>query len=96
MYGTIARFRLKDGVDADEVQRTFESMDQPQGALGVFALRSKSDPSEVWVGGVFENEEVYYRSANSPEQSERFAKMRELMAREPEWHDGEVVQFERY
>jgi len=96
MYGTIAKVRLRQDVSADEAERAFESLDRPEGSLGVFTLRCKSDAHELWIGGVFESEEVYYASAGSPQQTERFAKLRELMDGDPEWHDGEVINFTKY
>ena len=95
MYGTIARVRLKEGLAEEDVRRVFDDVlnDRPEGSLGVFGMRSKEDPRVVWIGGAFESEEVYYRTAASPEQSARFAKLTELFEGEPEWHDGTFEQF---
>ena len=98
MYGTIARVRLKDGLADEDVRRVFDDVlnDRPEGSLGVFGMRSKDDPQVVWIGGVFESEEVYYRTAASPEQSSRFAKLGELFEGEPDWHDGTFEQFVKF
>ena len=34
---------------------------------------------------------AYQANAASPEQDARYQKLRALLARDPEWHDGEVV-----
>jgi quinol monooxygenase YgiN len=96
VFGSVAKFRVRSDVSEEEVERVFASLPQPKGAVGVLRLRSASDPRELWVAGAFESEQVYRQTADSPEQSEQFAKLRDLMDGEPEWHDGEVLDFRQY
>ena len=49
-------------------------------------------PRDVhFVTTFFESTSAYKKFAGSPDQSERFHKMRELPAADPEWHGGEVT-----
>ena len=92
MYGSVSRWRVKDGKGpemealADELMR-----DRPSGAISVSIYRSDTDPNEYWVAGMFASREAYAANSATPEQNERFGKLRELMAADPEWHDGEIV-----
>ncbi len=43
------------------------------------------------VAVVFESREAYRANAESSEQHQRYLEMRELLAEDPEWFDGEVV-----
>ena len=92
MYGTVARWRVKEGKQ-DELERLSNELmsDRPAGSRAVYVYRSDSDPREYWVAGVFESKDVYTANSASPEQGERFRRLRELMDADPEWHDGEVV-----
>ena len=92
MYGTVARWRIKEGKEreleqvADEVIR-----DTPAGSRSVFLYRSDSDPREYWVASAWDSKAVYQANSNTPEQDARYRRLRELMESDPEWHDGEIV-----
>ena len=95
MYGTVARMRLKPGME----QRLRELSEQEsaagmRGFVGQYVYRMDSDPNEFWLTVLFENKEAYFANANSPEQNARYEQMVELMEAPPEWHDGEVVYSE--
>ncbi|MBI4497396.1 MAG: antibiotic biosynthesis monooxygenase [Chloroflexi bacterium] len=92
MYGTVARFRLKPGMESRLVEQIqeFERLKVP-GAVGVSIYRMDADPSEYSIAVVFESKEAYFANANSPEQDARYRRMLELLQGEPEWHDGEIV-----
>ena len=92
MFGTVARYRVKPGqVDQfmDEM-KSFEG-DPPQGWLYHTIFRSTKDPNELWVSVVFESEDLYKKSADSPEMDREYRKMLEHLEGEPEWHDGNVI-----
>lgn len=95
MYGTVARLELKPGSrDALQSQMDeFESIRVP-GWVSTTLYESDGNPDELWLAVVFESREAYRANADSAEQHERFLKMRELLASDPEWHDGEVVRDE--
>lgn len=93
MFGTISRWRLKEGVTEQQVVDLVHTMkaDRPASAVALVFLRSASDPREVWVAGAFESRAAYEANSASPEQSARFERLRALMDGAPEWHDGDVL-----
>src|SRR5256885_15775827 len=91
-YGTIARYKVKDG----QYEQFVDSMkgvenSPPEGWIYHTVFRSVGDPNEVWMSVVFESEEAYKKSADSPEMDEEYRAMLEHLEGEPEWHDGHVV-----
>jgi heme-degrading monooxygenase HmoA len=66
------------------------SADRP-GHIATYVFKSDADPNVHFVTTVFESRDAYTKFADSPEQDKRFHQMRELLAADPEWHDGEVV-----
>ena len=92
MYGTIARFRLKPGMEEAVLQQLdeFEAANVP-GALGEFVYRTDDDPNEYYVAVMFANKAAYVANANTPEQHARYRKWRALLEADPEWHDGEII-----
>ncbi len=89
MYGTVAKMKLKPGAE-DKMMQSMEGV-QPEGHVATFVFKSDADPNVHYVTTVFENRSVYKKFADSPEQDKRFREMRELLAADPEWHDGEVI-----
>lgn len=92
MYGTVARFRIKPGVEEqlDQRQREFEALRIP-GYVSSMVYRMDADPRECYLAVVFDSKEAYQANAASPEQDVRYRQLLELMDSEPEWHDGEIV-----
>jgi quinol monooxygenase YgiN len=93
MFGTIARYQVKPG-HSDELMKEMSNVedDPPEGWLYHTVFRSTKDPNEIWLSVVFENEDVYRKSANSPEMDRQYRMMLEHLEGEPEWHDGHVIQ----
>ena len=92
MYGSVSRWRVKDGKQGELERLADELMkERPPGSRAVYLYRSDADPREYWVAGIFESREAYTGNSATPEQSARFARLRELMDSDPEWHDGEIV-----
>jgi heme-degrading monooxygenase HmoA len=91
MYGTIARLRIKPGMEAklEELSRT-QVPDIP-GFAFQYVYRMDSDPQEMFLVVGFTDREAYRRNAESPEQGERYAEYSALLEQDPEWHDGEIV-----
>jgi hypothetical protein len=92
MYGTIAKFRIKPGMEA----RMFELMERDYaekvpGSIDDWVYRSDEDPRTFYMAVLFQDKESYVRNANSPERNERYRHWRDLLESDPEWHDGEVV-----
>ncbi|MEX2446250.1 MAG: antibiotic biosynthesis monooxygenase [Dehalococcoidia bacterium] len=92
MYGTVARMRMKPGA-GDQMRALMEEYERTpiDGMVSTTVYRSDDDPDEVYLAVVFDSREAYRANAESPEQDERFRRMRELLEDDPEWHDGEVV-----
>jgi hypothetical protein len=95
MYGTIARFRLKSGTEAqvDELIRTMRSYGSEAipGMIDEWIYRSDEDPRTWYMAVLFESRESYVKNAVSPEQDQRYRHFRDLLEADPEWHDGEIL-----
>ena len=92
MYGTIARLRLKPGMEAriQAEMDQFESQDVP-GFVSTTIYRSDSDPNELFMVVMFDSREAYRANAESPGQNDRYLKLLEILDGVPEWHDGEII-----
>ena len=94
MYGTVARFSLRPGAEA-AMQALVEEYDRAEtgiaGFRGEIVYRSDRDPNEYYMAVLFESREAYLANAGSPEQHQRYLRLRELLTADPEWHDGDVV-----
>jgi quinol monooxygenase YgiN len=91
MYGTIARLRLKPGMDEQLRELLGELRPQVPGLLFDHLFRLDADPNEYYLVVAFESRDAYRANAASPEQHARYERYRALLAADPEWHDGEIV-----
>ena len=92
MYGTVAKMKVKPG--AGDLLAEFDKQmkdDRPPGMVGVWVYKMDADPDEIFMAVAFQSKEAYWANASSPEQDKRFRRMRELLAADPEWHDGEII-----
>jgi heme-degrading monooxygenase HmoA len=89
VYGTVSKMKLKPGAE-DNIMKAMEGI-TPPGHIATYVFKSDADPNVHFVTTVFESRSAYKKFADSPEQDKRYQQMRELLAAEPEWHDGEVV-----
>jgi heme-degrading monooxygenase HmoA len=96
MYGTIARYRLKPGAEAqfEEQMRIFQAARVP-GFVATYVYRMDADAHDYYLAVLFSSRETYMANARSPEQDARYRQMLPLLEAEPEWHDGEVVYEEK-
>ncbi len=98
MYGTIARYRVKPGMEGhlnqilEEQGRAFENGQVP-GFVATYAYRTDTDPNNYYLAVVFESKEAYWANARSSEQDARYRQWLPLLESEPEWHDGEIVYY---
>jgi quinol monooxygenase YgiN len=92
MYGTIARFRLKPGTKEQFIE-TVDSMGSAviPGWMVDYYFQMDSDSDEFYLVAVFRDKETYLANADSPEQHERYLKLRSFLVADPEWHDGAIV-----
>ena len=92
MYGTVARWRVADGKQQEFEQLVDEVMGEtPAGSRSVFVYRADADPREYWVASCWDSREAYSANSNTPEQDERYRRLRAMLEADPEWHDGEIV-----
>lgn len=92
MYGTIARMRLKPGMEAKlrEDMRRYDTLSVP-GYVSTTIYRMDKDPNEIYMAVVFKDKASYVANAEDPKQDERYRTMLQFLAGEPEWHDGEII-----
>jgi len=92
MYGTVARFHLKPGMESklQEFERAMQEVQMP-GFVAEFTFRMDEDPSIYYDAIIFESRETYHAFAALPDQDARYQKLVKLLVGEPEWHDGEIV-----
>ena len=90
MYGTIARLKI-DPTKIEELIAVGDSMGTAPGQLARYAYQTDADPGEIYLVAVFESKEAYWANAQSPEQHERYMRLRALLLEDPEWHDGAIV-----
>jgi heme-degrading monooxygenase HmoA len=92
MYGSISRWRVKEGKTEELEQLAAEVLsERAPGSRAVYLYRADADPREYWVAGVWESRDAYTSNSATPEQNERFGRLRALLESDPEWHDGEIV-----
>jgi antibiotic biosynthesis monooxygenase (ABM) superfamily enzyme len=92
MYGTVARLRVKPGMEGQflALTREFEQLHMP-GFVHTYVYRMDANPNELYMAVVFDSKEAYTANAQSPEQDARYRRMLEPLESPPEWHDGEIV-----
>ena len=94
MYGTVAKMKLKPGAEEKIMQVMEGTQDGREGHIATYVFKSDADPNVHFVATVFESKSAYKKFADSPAQDKRFHQMRDLLAADPEWHDGEVIHHE--
>ncbi len=91
MYGTVARLRVKPGMEERLQDIGRQQGPAVPGMVFQHVYQMDADPREFYLVVAFESREAYRANATSPEQNERYQQYRELLESEPEWHDGEIV-----
>lgn len=92
MYGTVARLRVKPGMSDRLAAFSASNEDiQTPGFIGSYVYRMDKDPNEFYLVVMFEDRATYRRNAEDPAQDRRYRELRELLAEDPEWHDGEIA-----
>lgn len=90
MYGTIAKVSLYPN-QLETFKSIGRRMGVAPGQLGRYVYQMEADPSELFLVALFESRQAYWDNAQSPEQHQRYQELRALLARDPEWHDGAIV-----
>ena len=96
MYGTVARFRLKPGMEERlatyqrEIERELEGEDL-RGFMFEHVYRLDAGANEYILVVAFESKEAYTANADRPGQHQSYLRFRELLETDPAWQDGEVI-----
>jgi heme-degrading monooxygenase HmoA len=93
MYGTVAKIRVKPGMEEKlkEFSQQQESARSIPGWKQTLVYRTDNDPQEYLLVVAFESKESYTANAESPDQDAEYRKFRDLLERDPEWQDGEII-----
>jgi quinol monooxygenase YgiN len=91
MYGTVARIRIKPGMEQALADHLSAHGREIAGFREGRLYRLDSDPSALLLTIVFDSKEAYVANAASPGQNARYLQLRETMAEDPEWLDGEII-----
>jgi hypothetical protein len=91
MYGTIAKLRLKPGMESELERLSREHTANIEEIRFEHVFRMDSDPQDAYLVVGFDSKAAYRANAESPEQHARYEAYRALLERDPEWHDGEIV-----
>jgi quinol monooxygenase YgiN len=91
MYGTIAKMRIRPGMETELERLSRDYPTQIPGFVFQHVYRLDSDPQDAYLVVGFESREAYRQNAESPEQHARYEAYRALLERDPEWHDGEIA-----
>jgi hypothetical protein len=92
VYGTVAFLQFKPGFDRriHDVLSDLQADNIPGVVFEHVYQTDAAARAYVMVVG-FTSREAYRANAASPEQHARYLAFRELLAADPEWHDGEIV-----
>jgi antibiotic biosynthesis monooxygenase (ABM) superfamily enzyme len=84
--------RIKSGMESklQDLTKSYEAIKVP-GHISTTVYRLDAGGDEYIMAVVFTDKAAYEKNADSPEQDKRFQQMRELLAADPQWMDGEVI-----
>lgn len=95
MFGTVAILKPKAGQEQAFVEMLNTWWDTRRtaikGAIASTIHRNDSNPSELIMSVVFDNEANYRANANDPAQDKWYQELRALLDEDPRWMDGEVL-----
>ncbi len=90
MYGTIAKVSINPE-KIGELEALAKRLDLAPGQVARYVYQMDANPNELYLVAVFESREAYHTNAANPNQHQRFLELRALLAADPEWHDGEII-----
>jgi len=95
MYGTVARLKMKPGMEAEMEAFgrgwTDERKGQVKGAIGGYIYRLDNDPLTAIMAVVFEDKASYHANAQDPAQDVAYRRLRAMLVEDPIWEDGEII-----
>ena len=96
MYGTVARMRIVPGheqqLQAFSKDWTQQRAAKVPGYVASYVLTPDAGANELLLVAVFKDRESYRKNAEDPEQDTWYRRLREHLAGDPEWTDGEIEQ----
>ncbi len=91
MFGSVFKMKPKPGAN-DDLMRLLdeETRERPmvKGMRATFVF--DGGDNELWGVAVFDDEKTYRDNAASLDQDRWYRRMRDLLAANPEWHDGSI------
>jgi quinol monooxygenase YgiN len=94
MFGTVARLTVKPGKTA-ELQALGDEWTQARGMstgqVAEYIFKLEGRENELMLVAIFKDRDAYYTNAKDPETDRWYRQMRELLAADPEWNDGEII-----
>ncbi len=92
MYGTVARMKCKPGAQ-QAVLDLFKEGDAQKttGFVASYCYRLDKDADELIITVVFQDKKTYFANADDPETDKWYKRLRENLAADPEWNDGEIA-----
>lgn len=95
MFGTVARLKAKPGATQDLIDHG-EKWGRERGAatgqVAQYLFKLDQYPDEFMLVAAFKDREAYQKNAQDPETDRRYQEMRKMLASDPEWYDGEVIE----
>jgi hypothetical protein len=95
MFGTIYRMRPKAGQEqaVAEHLRLWDRERRPQinGAVAGYLFKSRESDGELIGVAVFDSESSYRKNAADPGQDRWYRGLREMLEKDPEWNDGDIL-----
>lgn len=95
MYGTVGIYKVKpERVDdfkalMDEWDRELRPNIWRGGAALIYQL--EADPTTFIASAAAPSKKDYFEIADNPDQDKWFQRVRECLAEDPQWNDGEVI-----
>ena len=93
MYGTVAKMKLKPGMEQafKEFSERASYRDNTPGLVFDYVFKLDSGNDEYFLVVGFTDKDAYAKNAQSPEQHKQYEEYMKMLVEEPEWHDGEIV-----
>ena len=93
MYGTVARFRTRKGVNKEEFKKRMDEFDSSiiPGWVADYIFQTDANSNEFFLVAIFKDKSSYQANADDPSQHERYLIFRSFLEEDPEWNDGVIL-----
>lgn len=95
MFGTVGRAHIKPE-NKEKFVQVLERQgydQQVSGFVRSYLMFPENRENEVLLVAMFTDRDTYYRNADDPTQHERYVEYRALLEDDPEWTDGEWLEY---